>query len=395
MLKVAHLATSLHGGAGIAAFRIHQSLVNAGVDSTLYTFSAPEEMINSVGVNVLKRNAMEKNLSKAVTATQKFFVQKNQQLFTPISIHSKEISRFYDYDLIHLHNIYNLTNLKQVSHLFMKVPIVLTLHDMRNFTGGCHHSCGCQKFIESSCAKCPQARIGFQTLVKKKSEVQIQHSKTLSNLSIAAPSKWILELVQESSMWGDRPARLIHNPIPEVPNLKVSEKKDMINRIGFISPNLHNPFKGFDILTKALVSLPESWWNSNKVILVGEGELTNLLPSSRIEQVPSKSPQELMSLYRELDFLVIPSTQDNFPNVIGEATVHGVNLILSDVGGLPEAAEIFGFQMFESGNPESLARCLQNLQKIEPQSLIKKAENVFSYKRAAHGYQALYGSMTS
>jgi glycosyltransferase involved in cell wall biosynthesis len=394
-MRIAHIATSLHGGAGIAAFRIHESLIQSNVCSSLFTLSGPAELTSHAKVFLLKRSTIEKTISKIATVTQEKLVQRTKQLFTPISIHTEGISRISDFDLIHLHNIYNMTNLKQVSHLFGQVPIVLTLHDMRNFTGGCHYSCGCKKFKEDSCVECPQSHSIFQPLVKKKMDEEIQLSRTFSRIAIAAPSKWILEHVRCSTMWNNRPARLIHNPIPN-PSRTISQRtKNSINQIGFISPSLHNPYKGFSVLSEALASLPKSWWKLNKVLFVGEGVLPNFLPSSRIERVPSRHPQEMMSLYKQLDFLVIPSIQDNFPNIIGEAAVHGVNLILSDVGGLPEAAEMFGFQMFESGNPKSLTRCLLNLRKIEKPYLIANAQDIFSYQRASHAYQELYNLIVS
>lgn len=394
-MRIAHFATSLHGGAGIAAFRIHESLIQSSNASSLYTLSGPTELTSDAKVFLLKRSTMEKTISKINTATQEKLVQRTTQLFTPISIQTKCISQISDFDLIHLHNIYNLTNLKQVSQLFGQVPIVITLHDMRNFTGGCHYSCGCRKFIRDGCARCPQTYSIFQPFVEKKTGEEIQLARSFSKVAIAAPSQWILDHVSESGMWGNRPAQLIHNPIPN-PSMTIKPRsKNAINQIGFISPSLHNPFKGFNVLTEALASLPKSWWESNKVVFVGEGALPDFLPSSRVERIPSKNPQELMGLYRHLDFLIIPSTQDNFPNIIGEAAVSGVNLILSNAGGLPEAAKLFGFQMFESGNPESLKQCLLNLRKIETSALIEKAQDIFSYQRASRAYQDLYNSVIS
>jgi glycosyltransferase involved in cell wall biosynthesis len=395
MLKVAHLATSLHGGAGIAAFRIHESLLEAGIHSTIFTLSAPKEVEQSSNVVVLKRNPMETSLSKTVTVVQGKLVQNATNLFTPLTLHSKEMDTTSEFDVINVHNMYNLTNLKHLSNLVKGVPLVITLHDMRNFTGGCHHSCGCKKFIESNCEKCPQARPGFRKLVQKKFESELKLAKSFSNIGIAAPSNWILNLVKESSMWRSRDARLIHNPIPEIKYTNRSRAKSRVNTIGFVSSNLHNPFKGFDVLTKALAMMSRDWWASNKILLVGDGSVPEFGTFTNVERVSTRGALEMAELYDRMDFLVIPSTQDNFPNIVGEAAVEGVNLIVSSAGGLSEVAEMFGFANFQSGSPESLARCLRDLKKIDPVMIISKAKKIFSYQKASLAYQELYNSIRS
>jgi glycosyltransferase involved in cell wall biosynthesis len=42
-----------------------------------------------------------------------------------------------------------------------------------------------------------------------------------------------------------------------------------------------------------------------------------------------------------MDVLIVPSTHDNLPNVMGEALMSGVGLIGSNVGGIPEIVKSF------------------------------------------------------
>jgi glycosyltransferase involved in cell wall biosynthesis len=395
MLKVAHLATSLHGGAGIAAFRIHESLLEAGIHSTIITLSAPKEVEQSPNVVVLKRDPIETNLSKAVTVLQGKLAQKTTNLFTPLTIHIRETGTIPEFDVINVHNMYNLTNLKHLSDLAKRLPVVITLHDMRNFTGGCHHSCGCKKFIERNCERCPQARLGFRKLVQKKFESELQLAKSFSNIAIAAPSKWILNLVKESSMWRSRDVRLIHNPIPEIQNTNRSSARSRVNTIGFVSSDLHNPFKGFEVLTKALAMMSRDWWSSNKILLVGEGFVPEFGTFANVERVATRAPLEMAELYDRMDFLVIPSIQDNFPNVVGESTMRGTTLIVSDAGGLKEVSEIFTFARFESGNSIQLAKCLENLRMFDRTVIANKAREIFSYEKAAKSYANLYSNLSA
>ncbi len=394
-MKVAHLATSLHGGAGIAAYRIHESLILSGVDSTIFALSAPAEYQNKPGVTVIKRNFTKKNFSSAVTAFQSFAVQKTENLFTPFSIHQSSLKEMIDsnFDILHLHNTYNLSNWRELNSLIGKASVVMTLHDMRNFTGGCHYSNDCEKYIDHNCSNCPQSKLGFKQIVQNSFQRSIKITNEFARVSLVAPSQWILDKARDSLMWKKREMSLIRNPIPELETYEKSVQNRARNKIGFISPELTNPFKGFDVFIAALRKMPQDWWQSNEIIIVGKGMVPDFGPPSKITRIEKISPQEMVDIYDELDYLVIPSRQDNFPNVIGEATLRGVNLILSSAGGLNEAAQIFDFPKFQSGDSENLAKCLLNLQMIERGLVVEKAKEMFSYVSAATAYKNLY--MTS
>jgi glycosyltransferase involved in cell wall biosynthesis len=263
---------------------------------------------------------------------------------------------------------------------------------MRNFTGGCHHSNDCQKYIDQNCSNCPQAKSGFKQIVQNSFQRSIKITNEFARVSLVAPSQWILDKARDSLMWKNREMSLIRNPIPELEPYKKSVQKGARNKIGFISPELTNPFKGFDVFIAALRKMPQDWWRFNEIIIVGNGMVPEFGRPSKITRIEKISPQEMVDIYDELDYLVIPSRQDNFPNVIGEATLRGVNLILSSAGGLNEAAQIFDFPKFQSGDSENLAKCLLNLQMIERGLVVEKAKEMFSYVRAATAYKTLYMS---
>jgi glycosyltransferase involved in cell wall biosynthesis len=394
-MKVAHLATSLHGGAGIAAYRIHESLILSGVDSTIFALSAPAEYQNKPGVTVIKRNFTKRNLSSAVTAFQSFAVQKTENLFTPFSIHQSSLKEIIDsnFDILHLHNTYNLSNWRELNCHIGRASLVITLHDMRNFTGGCHHSNDCQKYINQNCSNCPQAKLGFKQIVQSSFQKSVKRTNEFARVSLVAPSQWILDKARDGLMWKNREISLIRNPIPDLEDYIKPVQKGSRNKIGFISPELANPFKGIDVLIAALRKLPQDWWKSNEVIIVGNGMVPEFGPPAKITRLEKMSPKKLVDIYDELDYLVIPSRQDNFPNVIGEATLRGVNLILSSAGGLNEAAQIFDFPKFQSGDSDNLVKCLLNLQKIERGLVVERAKEIFCYARAATAYKKLYTSL--
>ena len=396
-MKVAHLATSLHGGAGIAAFRIHESLIQSGIESRIYTLSGPKELQSDKTIIFLNRNIAERNLSKALTVLQARGIQGTPNLFTPFSLHTSLINQIsgYGLDVIHLHNIYNLTNWNHLPSLLGNSHLVLTLHDMRNFTAGCHYSGECKNFISKSCQNCPQTKSIFKGIVKRKYMNDVHSVNQINKVALVAPSEWIMQSAQNSPMWGNKNFELIRNPIPEESRSLASRTSSDRITIGFVSPILNNPFKGFHMLIEALTKMPEAWWQNKEVLLVGDGAVPSLAPFSRVSKVSTRSFKEMDEIYDSLDFLIIPSLQDNFPNIVGESTMRGTNLIVSDAGGLKEVAEMFSFARFESGNSIQLANCLQDLRMLDRMLIARKAREIFSYEKAAKAYVNLYSNLSA
>jgi len=95
--------------------------------------------------------------------------------------------------------------------------------------------------------------------------------------------------------------------------------------------------KGFDLLPFYLARLSESV-KIKKAILVGDGLLSSLLPTFN-DQCSSIGLQSLGPLERKdvakllaekIDLLILPSRQDNSPNVIREAIASGVPVAVSE-----------------------------------------------------------------
>jgi glycosyltransferase involved in cell wall biosynthesis len=117
-----------------------------------------------------------------------------------------------------------------------------------------------------------------------------------------------------------------------------------------------SPEKGVDTLLAAGRLLPDI-----PVCLAGDGPM---MPAVVKQVSPNATflgrldTQEMTAFYRSARFLVIPSRCfEMCPLVVGEAMSHGLPVIASRIGGLPELVEnnVTGF-LFEPGNSEDLAR---------------------------------------
>jgi glycosyltransferase involved in cell wall biosynthesis len=103
--------------------------------------------------------------------------------------------------------------------------------------------------------------------------------------------------------------------------------------------------KGQDVLLRALARLPRFAW---RLLLAGPvrdaafaGHLRRLARGLRIgDRVSFRGvvgPAELARLYRAADLFVLPSHHEGYGIAVAEAVGHGLPVIASDVGGIPEA----------------------------------------------------------
>ena len=364
-MKIAHLTTTLEGGAANAVIRINHALNESGVQSEIFARKIPHRKIENTE-NILELNRIQKFQSSALTLLQRTVIQKSTELMTPISLDffHDDFEVISEFDIIHLHSTYNFVGLKSYSLLSkLEKPIFITLHDQRFLTGGCHYSSSCTEF-EKNCSNCPKVSRIFQPLVRNsfKNETQFLSGKKLTLIS---PSNWLNELVKKSAKFSENETHVIRNPIPskyfiapstqEIEVGTLSKKKT----IGFISANLNNPYKGLHILIEALNVLASNSPNSTfDLLLVGNGDVPMSSGNFGIRRVISGSDEEMISTINEMDLLVVPSIEDNSPSVIGEAVAAGVPVIGSRVGGITELLAEMDLPLFQPGDSLDLERVL-------------------------------------
>jgi hypothetical protein len=170
---VHHFNTVVHGGAAIAARRLHAALQASGVDSRFWcgrqdatTSKDPSYALAPWGpgarqhgpiwrrlVAPLGRVFRKWRLKRALSGRPEgldLFSLPRMPLATPLD------PRDLADGIIHLHWIPNLIDYPSFfASLPARQPIVWTLHDMFPFTGGCHYTAGCDAFL-TECKNCPQ-----------------------------------------------------------------------------------------------------------------------------------------------------------------------------------------------------------------------------------------------
>jgi glycosyltransferase involved in cell wall biosynthesis len=360
-MQVLNLATSLNGGAGIAARRTHESLVEAGHDSHLLVLRS-ENFLENPRVKKVKSSQLSNFLSKANTVLQRKFIQDSNRLVTPISVGTLagRDFEFYKPDVIHIHAYYNLLSTRQlwrISEHFSASRICVTLHDERLFTGGCHYTGGCSQF-ERQCNDCPQASQLGKLLVEKSHDLSLKEKR--ENYRIITPSAWLADQVRRSSVLKKNPVYTLINPVPQIffdQHQKERNRSDF--NIAFISQDLDNPYKGVKTVIEALAKL-DLLIPPGKVIMnfVGRGEVQLETKNIVINTTSINSEIGMAEFLGKMNLVVLASTEDNLPNVILESLAAGARVIGTNIGGIKEVLDSFNLDVYQPGDSQSLSQLI-------------------------------------
>lgn len=390
-MKVTHLVTSPVGGAGTAALRLSAALVSIGYDSKVISVERRHER-DVDGFSTQKSSKTKKISSSTLTWAQKAFIQKGTDPVTPISFGLIDWKDpvISEAEILHLHAFYNLASIGEFLTRYPDKAKFVTFHDERFYTGGCHQSHGCE-LLHKGCNNCPQVTIFGKGLVQRTRHRIIDLTEKYSSIVFICPSEWIRSRAIEALPEVDESRFCrIYNPIPSSSTFPDSINDDFVITFGFIAQNLDNPIKNLNLLLSAFHRVSRKHPNKYKLKLIGNSNVDYAAQSPQITQFEAKSNEELQRLLHEIDALVVPSTHDNLPNVLGEALMCGVSLIGSDVGGIPEVLKEFDQKVFESGNENQLFDSLINFEKADRSKVKSKAEEIFGFHSTAKRFSEIY-----
>lgn len=367
-IRVAHFSTSESGGAAIAAQRLNKLLVNGGIESQLFTR-------NNLGLfNPTKIQRYGRLLlGKIVTKIQEVLSVKTYGILTPVSISTVNMKNLLnsDYDIIHIHNWYNLFSESDLAKIASRFPLVLTLHDERILTGGCHVTLGCRNFT-NNCKNCPGIQIPGISLALFTHSLE-NASRGDFGVTLICPSYWIASQasISKQTAWVKN-VSVIPNAIDVPTDFKdsiFSRKSSKTVNLLFVAANIKAHVKGLSFLLSTLSKYSSEFKESTGITLnltvVGGPRESNLIQEDlQVKYLGSHSPQGISSLMKDFDFLVVPSYSENLPNVISEAQLVGLPVIASNMAGIPELVQEsisgFLFSLDEKSLMDAITRAVES-----------------------------------
>jgi glycosyltransferase involved in cell wall biosynthesis len=279
-------------------------------------------------------------------------------------------------DVVHLHwTGHGFLSLGELAKI--NAPLVWTMHDFWAFTGGCHYPDECRRFV-SGCGSCPQLAS------KGEHDLSRWNQKRKRALMVGvvrnwiAPSDWIAGMARQSGRIDVDRVRVVKNTVPtEVfnPGRRESARArlgiadgEMVMAAG--SFELDEPRKGNHLLPAALAE-----WRKRspglpaRLVIFGAKKPPSIDVGGLVVTCAGvlKSDGEVADLLAAADVFLLPSLQDNLPNVAAEAQACGCVVVGFDAGGLGEIIqpESTGILVTEK-NGEALGVALARFTEMAP-----------------------------
>jgi glycosyltransferase involved in cell wall biosynthesis len=410
MLKVVHISSTDNiGGAAIAANRLHCSLDENGIRSTMFVALPSSESNKVIQFNpslwgplsagrILYKLA--RRINHRVRPRDGTLFSLDWTVFGQLPVGQIPLA-----DVYNLHWTADLLDFRMLRPLADRAPIVWTFHDMNAFTGGCHYDRGCGRFA-NECGECPiigssDSRDVTRRVIRRKKRALSGIAD--SKLALVSPSRWMADEARRSSLFG----RFESLVIPYGLNLhtfRPVSKEGARRRFGlesdervvlFVADHLRNPLKGWSQLKRALAEIPDL--PHFRLLTVGSGDTEHMSAPTFRHLGRLADPEAIRDAYNAADLFVIPSLYDNFPNTVLESLACGTPVVGFATGGVVDAVEhgVTGM-LAPTGNAKELAACIINVlsNEVLRESMARaaraRAASHYGLDQQAKAYIALY-----
>jgi len=387
------------GGAFNAAYRIHCSLLEIGIESKMLVQRSVKK-----APNIFLTTQKSKSDKSASKDYGPFFAHSS----VVAGINIKKHVDLFNPEIVQLHWINDgfikIEDLKKI-----KRKIVWRLPDCCPFTGGCYYFGNCSGYTKS-CGKCPLLNSDDETDISYKVMQRKTNAWKDLDMTIVVPSRWMKNIVEKSSLFCNRRIEIIPNglnielfyPLDKFASRKVLnlpfDKKIILFGAYYPFSDIR---KGYRYLKQALNLLSNKYNGEIEIIIFG----AEPVPASETD-LPiihlGKFTDELSLriIYSCADVMVVPSTEEAFGQTASEALACGTPVVVFENTGPEDIVDhkLNGF-IAKKENYESLAEGIawiisdDEKNKRLSQNARQKAEDCFDYRKTAKSYQSLYDSI--
>jgi glycosyltransferase involved in cell wall biosynthesis len=340
-VKIAILSSASAGGAGIAAYRIYQAFVTiSGHEVDFFDMTS----LGQVNIEV----------SPTDSATNGKITNTHFTIDYASDTRQWVIDLLMDYDVINVQWASYLVSLSEIQSLAKAgKKILFTMHDFHYITGGCHYPAGCTGFLKN-CVGCPQVNekvLSQQTVMatnKLKREIF-----SYANVHLSAPSQFIVDSAIRSGIVPPGRAHVLRNayePVCDFEPKDNSKNNSKDKAILLIADSFDEKRKGLALAVDSLkIAAQDFRKNNNKVTLhlVGglDSEVIKRLDGTGIKVVTHghiKEHTKLVDIFKQCQFMLSCSYEDNWPNILVEAGSYGCIPIVGKWHGCEEFVNALG-----------------------------------------------------
>jgi len=407
-LSILMLTTNVHAGAGRAALRHHRGLLSSGYDSELWYLEGSTSEIGCRRISTLwlaasrwPRKRLRKFAAKYLADPEPGF--KSLSIFP-----SGLVDRINSHrcDIVQLNWICDFLSIADIGKI--SKPIVWRFSDMWPLLGTQHYKEGDLRFYLSRDQN-------IKDLSKQVSEPRwldrwIWNQKKnawTKRIVVCTPSSWLTSLTRKSPLskkWeifttGTHIDTDLYKPSRYPSSHQSMAVPDRRPLVIFGSRNLRDRRKGMDLMLRALDLISER--TEVRFAAFGAGFHCELRKRNVIQLGEITSELALASLLSQATVLVIPSRQDNLPQLALEALSCGCPVVGFNIGGISDLVKPgTNGRLAEPFLPESLAQEVIELIRDDNYELVRErsrafAEENFSVAHVMGAYRLAYETAIS
>lgn len=403
--------SDLAGGAARGAYRLHECLLAAGIDSMMLVqrkVGHDERVVECGGIlSRLAPRFASRLRARLETLPLRWYPKRPPStVFTTAWVPSRlaaTINRMRP-DIVHFHWVgWGMLRFEDLPRI--RAPIVWTLHDMWAFTGGCHYDQECGKYV-ARCGACPMlASHREHDLSRWTWNRKHRALAKVGSLTVVGLSRWLAECAAKSSLFAGRTVVNLPNPL-DTDFFRPVDRAAARRKHGLpldkklilfgATDSTGDPRKGFDKLVAALGRLDPT---AAELVVFGGRHGLEHLPFRTHVLVDFIPDPDLVELYAAADVMVVPSLQENLAATIMEPLACGTPVVAFGIGG--------NVDMIDHGSNGSIARpfdvddlaaCIDGvLRHPDPDSLRRaaraKVERCYAYPVMGEAYRALYAGL--
>jgi glycosyltransferase involved in cell wall biosynthesis len=358
-MRVLHLNTHASGGSYEYAALLSTALSEQGIESHVLSKDSQQMQLG--------KPFLDRVIRKAYVSFSTEPWHGTRRLLSPPR--PEELQGF---DLVHLHTVADWFNVPSwLETLPGGMGVVITLHDMWHFTGGCFLYRGCDRFSET-CVPCPILKWPLNRFLAKDEQHRKLRAYATRRVQFIANSQWLGHLADRSAIVRACGCSRVIPPGIDTDVFGPRDKAQCRSELG-IPPNafviaagaasLTDTNKNISWLLEQLSELPEL--DDLLVVLAGEGALK--VPTSLNVRLTGDVANRIQraTFYNSADVFVSASLMETYGLTLIEAMSCGVPVVAFRTGGVSEAVPEQGGILCELLDADAFKNAIQRLRHSE------------------------------
>jgi glycosyltransferase involved in cell wall biosynthesis len=329
-MRVLHLNTHSSGGSHEYAVLLSTALAEEGIESHVLSRDSQLQ---------LGKSLLDRVIRKAYVSFSTEPWHGTRRLLSP-----PRAEELQGVDLVHLHTVADWFNVPSwLETLPSGLGVVISLHDMWHFTGGCFLYRGCDRFTET-CAPCPILKVPLNRVLAKDEQRRKLQAYQSRRVQFVANSQWLADLADRSAIVRACGCSRVTPPGIDTEVFRPQKKAQCRAELGiprdvFViaagAASLTDINKNIPWLLEQLAGLSEL--EDVLVVLLGEGTLE--IPIGLNVRLTGGVGDRIKRamFFNAADVFVSASLMETYGLTLIEAMSCGIPVVAFRTGGVPEA----------------------------------------------------------